>query len=290
MKTVGFLTSQEDANLIDDDRLAFPYLNKLGYNSIPVVWDQLDPTSEIPFDALIFRSCWDYHTKYPQFCAWLESLKQQPVPIFNPVSTLQWNLNKAHIIELANAVRTPKTVHLKAGTKLDTDFLNDIALKWATDKIIAKPAVSLNGIDTYLIDRLDFATKTTVISDLLKSRDMLIQEFIPEIKTLGETSLVFLNRKFNHAVQKIPAKHEFRVHKEYGGSREYVRPSEHALNYALDVLAEIKGDLLYARVDIVDTPKYPILIELELTDPMLYLHTHSEAPAAFARAIADRLN
>ena len=35
-----------------------------------------------------------------------------------------------------------------------------------------------------------------------KDREILIQEFIPEIKTAGEISLIFFNKEFSHAIRK----------------------------------------------------------------------------------------
>ena len=45
-------------------------------------------------------------------------------------------------------------------------------------------------------------------------------------------------------------------------------------------------DLLYARVDLVrDLAGAPVLMEIELVEPDLYLEHHPDAPAAFARAV-----
>jgi glutathione synthase/RimK-type ligase-like ATP-grasp enzyme len=58
------------------------------------------------------------------------------------------------------------------------------------------------------------------------------------------------------------------------------------------VLAAVPGGpdrLLYARVDLVpDDDGYPVLLELELTEPSLFLSYAAGAPERFAAAIAAR--
>ena len=56
------------------------------------------------------------------------------------------------------------------------------------------------------------------------------------------------------------------------------------------VLKHLDRDLLYARVDFVESKKGPMMIELELTDPMLFLLTDPLAPPRFADAIKDFFN
>jgi glutathione synthase/RimK-type ligase-like ATP-grasp enzyme len=287
MRRIGFITSEEDPNLIDDDRLAFPELEKRGFQVSPIVWDHVDRVNELDFDALVFRSCWNYHRKFSQFLKWLSEIKKLSIPVLNPVSTIEWNLNKKHILELALKVAVPKTKFFVSGSPFSILNLENTADEWSVNLLVVKPAVSLNGHDTYLVNQGDFEKMGPVFAKLLKDRDLLIQEYIPEIKTAGETSLIFFNRKFSHAVVKRAAKNEFRVHSEYGGSRDRVEVSAHALEYSHRVLDQVKGELLYARVDLVETAKGPVLIELELVDPMLYHHTNEHAAGNFAEAIAE---
>ena len=58
----------------------------------------------------------------------------------------------------------------------------------------------------------------------------------------------------------------------------------------LDVVrAHAGADLLYARVDLLPTPEGPVLVELEVTEPSLYLQYDQTAADRFARAIAARV-
>ncbi len=288
MKKVGFLTSELDPLLIADDRSAFAPLLERGIVASPVIWDR--PHDLSAFDGLVFRSCWNYHRKHGEFLNFLESLRNLEIPVLNPLPVIEWNLNKKHILGYESKLLIPKTRFFAAKKLVTTRDFGQIAQEWQVDCLVIKPAVSLNGEDTYLLKVEDLETIEQQVSALLAERDVLVQEFIPEIKTSGELSLIFFNKKFSHAVRKVPAKNEFRVHSEYGGTRTSAEASKAALSYGAAVLNEIAEDLLYARVDIVESAKGPVLIELEVTDPCLYLSTCVSAAGNFADAIARTLS
>ena len=75
MKTIGFATYQTMPDGTADDRLAAEELRRLGFEVAPVVWD--DPSVDARgLNAVVIRSCWDYHLKPAQFADWMESLDQ----------------------------------------------------------------------------------------------------------------------------------------------------------------------------------------------------------------------
>jgi len=53
--------------------------------------------------------------------------------------------------------------------------------------------------------------------------------------------------------------------------------------------ARLGANLLYARVDLLPTPAGPMLIELELTEPSLFLGYDDKAADRLAAAIAARV-
>ncbi len=57
----------------------------------------------------------------------------------------------------------------------------------------------------------------------------------------------------------------------------------------LAYLADRFGTPLYARVDLLPTADGPVIIELELTEPSLFLEHDSASADRFAAAIAGRL-
>lgn len=183
MRTIGFATSEEDPQLNDDDRLAFPALENLGISVVPVIWDGPESDNLKALDALVIRSCWNYHRKYPQFLSWLDHLKSLSIPVLNPVSTIVWNLNKKYLLELAMTFAVPKTKWIPSGTRFSKDIFVQSFSDWKSEKVVIKPAVSLNGHDTYLINKNYYSEIEPTISGLLENRDILIQEYIPEIQS-----------------------------------------------------------------------------------------------------------
>ena len=64
---------------------------------------------------------------------------------------------------------------------------------------------------------------------------------------------------------------EYRVQAEYGGSYQISTPPYALIRFAEDVLGHVRSDYLYARVDLVIYESLPMLMELELIEPELFL-------------------
>lgn len=289
MKKIAFITSEDDPNLSKDDQFAIEPLHKLGYQVSPLIWDNPLENAGV-FDALIFRSCWNYHRKYSQFVHWVERLKRLDIPILNPVDISLWNLDKKYLIELEKKnILIPQTYLIHRTTQVDDDTIKSIQEKISTSHLVIKPTVSLNGHDTYLLPSQDDQAIIKTLKSLPVEHDILIQEFIPEIKSSGEISLIYFNNEFSHAIRKTPAPQEFRIHSEYGGSRVAFQPDSVLVQQGKKILETVGQTLLFARVDIIETQNGAVLIELEIIDPMLFLGYSSQAPQRFAEAIANAL-
>jgi glutathione synthase/RimK-type ligase-like ATP-grasp enzyme len=290
MKKIGFITSSEDPNLSRDDQLAIEPLKSLGYEVFPLVWD--DSGSDLSsYDAFVFRSCWNYHTHFQSFLKWVEILRAQQKPILNSLDVSIWNLNKVYLLELQKkGVSIPKTEWIKHGSLFDSDDVKTKMDFFEGRQIVIRPAVSLNGHDTYLVSAKDENKLKEIWRSMPLQRDIIVQEFIPEIRSSGETSLIFFNGEFSHAIKKIPASDEFRIHVEYGGLQTAVVPSPQLIAEAKEILNLVDSALLFARVDVIERSQKAVLIELEIVDPMLFLGYSVGAPDRFAKAIADRLS
>ena len=118
---------------------------------------------------------------------------------------------------------------------------------------------------------------------------VIVQPYIREIETAGETSLVFFNGAFSHAVRRQPPQGEWRANSAYGVSVFGIEPPEFAVRAAQDVLAALPQMPAYARVDGTLVGDTFLLNELELIDPALYLHTSEGTTERFARVLAQLL-
>ena len=116
----------------------------------------------------------------------------------------------------------------------------------------------------------------------------MIQPYLPAIEDEGEISLIYLGGRFSHAVSKRPQRGEFRVQPEYRGIISAHSPSPDELEAAEAILAAVEEPLLYARIDLVrGLEGKPLLMELELVEPDLYLGYDPAAPARFAEAVRE---
>ncbi|MHB2019655.1 MAG: ATP-grasp domain-containing protein [Candidatus Xenobia bacterium] len=273
MPRLAFATCQAHPDLSPDDRPLVPLLQELGIEVTPLVWDR--PGGE--FDAVIVRSCWDYHHKIEAFRHWIGSNHKR---LLNPPEVLQWNMDKRYLQDLAAwGALVPRTVWLSAPADLPA-----ILHRLSVEEAVVKPAISMSGDDTWRTRGEGQAR----LDALLKTRTVMVQEFIPEILTRGELSLVFLGGVFSHAVSKRPRPGEFRIHEEHGGLYACVDPAPDLVGHAQALLDRL-GPLLYARVDVVETRRGWMVMEVEVIDPSLYLRHAPGAAERFASAIASSL-
>ncbi|MEV5575171.1 hypothetical protein AB0L06_34470 [Spirillospora sp. NPDC052269] len=256
-------------------------LADLGVTAESVIWD--DPSADwSSYDLTVIRSTWDYIDRPAEFLAWAEALPR----VANPAPVLRWNTDKRYLRNLAEAgVPTVPTLW-------DPDDLPD----W--DEFVVKPAVSAGSRDTARWKRGAEDDQARAHLSALRGSPAMVQPFLSAIDTEGETALVFCDGEFSHAARKSPilragAGIEGLVTDGDGrGVITPTTPTEAQLALADQALAAIPGapDLLYARVDMVTGPDgTPVLMELELTEPSLFLDIAPEAAEAYAKAIAARL-
>ena len=120
---------------------------------------------------------------------------------------------------------------------------------------------------------------------------MLFQEFLNNITTQGEISLMLIGGKFTHAVKKIAKKGDFRVQDDHGGRVEEYIPSKQEIIFAEDCLKASPYQPIYARIDIVDdNNNKPSLSELELIEPELWFRNYPKAANLLAEEIFNLIS
>jgi glutathione synthase/RimK-type ligase-like ATP-grasp enzyme len=219
---------------------------------------------------LVIRSVWDYHYRYEEFLDWLSLLERKNVRVFNSVSALRENCNKIYLLKLQEmGVPLVPSVFCRSGETFSQD-LSALFEAFKCEELIVKPLV---GASSYHIEKID---KTTQMDFIVYSQDnpcgFIVQKFIPEVLQEGEVSLVYFNGVFSHAVRKKPVQGDFRVQDDYGGTFEYFEPHLDLRQRADDIARCLPSDLLYARIDCLWSTSMFYLMEIELVEPILYLH------------------
>jgi glutathione synthase/RimK-type ligase-like ATP-grasp enzyme len=261
--TVLLLTAESLPHEDLDTALLAESLTQRGVRATVLVWSRTD---DWPIDAelAVVRTTWDYTFRRDEF---LEVLEASPVRVANPTAVLRWNSHKGYLVELADAgVPVVPGVLLRRG---DTAELPELDAA----QIIVKPTVAAGSRGVGLFDA-GAREAAGHLADLLSRGDALVQAFEPSVRD-GERSLIYLGGRYSHAVRKVPAAGDFRVQTRYGASNlpHHATLAEQAVaQVALDTVSStMAATLLYARVDLVGSAGAPLVMELELIEPELFL-------------------
>lgn len=286
MRNVAFVTYEKLPHLTEDDRLAADLLRRHGVRVVPAVWDS-ETVAWGDLDAIVVRSAWDYHLKYPAFGRWISRMESLRIPIWNPPALLRWNSDKRYLRDLAaRGVNVTPTVWLERGSAARLTEIFDGG--W--EEVVVKPAVSASAWRTWRATPASAAYRQNDLRQMLAEGGVLVQQFVEEVRTEGEWSLVFLAGVYSHAVIKRPDGIDFRVQPAFGGLAEPAVAPDWMVAQAEDALAAVDLPWLYARVDACAVDGRLQLMELEMVEPSLFLGLDERAPDRFARAILDVLD
>ena len=113
------------------------------------------------------------------------------------------------------------------------------------------------------------------------------------METAQETSVLYVGGGYSHGARKgrVLSGTGALSPEEWNIGPRQPSPAEREL--ADQVLEQVREPLLYARVDLLAGPDGPLLLELELTEPYLFLGEEPGAADRFAWAIrseAQRLS
>ncbi len=266
-------------------------LAEVGIDAEVVVWS--DPEADwTTYDLVVANGTWDY-VHHPQaFVRWTERVGEQlGVPMVNTPAMLRWNLDKRYLRDLALAgVPVVPTTWVEPSD-------DPASVQLPAGEIVVKPAVSGGGFSTarYRPDEHGAARDHVAVLGA-GGRTAMAQPYQPAVDREGETGLVFLGGAFSHALSKAPM-----IRRGAGPRQSLVEnqvvtastasPDQLALGRrALAAAEAVHGPTAYARVDMVHAEDgSPVLLELELLDPVLFLVTSPESAATFARVLWHHL-
>jgi len=245
-------------------------------------------------DVYVLRTTWDYWDRLDRFREFLTVFSKNEGGsggLHNSGKTALANLDKTYLRELHSAgVPTVPTIFVTQGHEaaaIDQAKSNN----WTP--LIIKPAVGAAAVGLKKFDHPDNAA-LDYLRELTRTGGALVQSFLPRVVTEGETSLVYFDGDFSHAVTKVPAQGDFRSQVDFGSTYTLVDPTEaqqEVAQLALAAWEDRYGEKpLYARVDLVPGDNgQPLLGELELIEPELFLDMADHAAAMFASAILARV-
>ena len=233
----------------------------------------------------VFRSTWDYFDNFKKFSHWLEKTKSK-TQFINSFDLIKWNLNKTYLFDLKNnGINIPPSILIK---KNEAISLNELFQKTCWNEAVIKPVISGAARHTYRINKTNFQNHENNFKKLISKEDFLFQEFMNNIVSEGELSLILISGQYTHAVRKTAKKGDFRVQDDHGGTVEIYHANKQEIQFAENCIKHCPKKAHYARVDIVYDNKNEIsLVELELIEPELWFRNNAKSAKLLAKKISN---
>ena len=277
---IALVTCAALPSLDPDDQLLLPPLRASGANPVPQVWD--DPAVDWSgFDLVVIRNTWDYANRREAFVEWARSVPR----LVNPADIVVWNTDKRYLVDLAVAGLpvVPTTWISGESGELPTEGIH-----------VLKPSIGAGSIDAARFSLHD-AHETQLARAhaerlLAAGHTVMVQPYLDRIETVGEVGLIFTGGTFSHAITKGAMLAAPRQTEATGLYKEETitprQPTRAELDLAASALAAVPGGadrLAYARVDLApDEDGRPLIIELELTEPSLFMSSTPGSEQRFA--------
>ena len=245
------------------------------WNDKSIAWES--------FDAAVIRSAWDYVPVRDEFLEFAKNVETK-TKLFNSYEVMKWNTNKTYLSILEN----------KGVPIIPTKFANNIdealpAIKWAFKKasaIAIKPSVGagarLAGKALTEDEAIEYVKRI-----LEAKRTVIIQPYISSVDDEGEKAIIVINGEISHAAKKVPALTKG-GHGDAAGQIEITTEMKAIVKTISNAVSEW-NDLLFARVDVVRMDEKLVLMELELTEPWLFMQFRPEAGVDLFKALKHRI-
>jgi glutathione synthase/RimK-type ligase-like ATP-grasp enzyme len=286
--SVALVTCREALGIDYDMPLLLEAVRATGVAVDEVCWDD-ESIDWSTYNHIVIRSTWDYHRRYDEFMHWVRTVSAVST-ISNSVDVITWNTDKHYLAEVAEmGLPVVPTVFIEPD---QDDWLNSARELLAKGDVVVKPAISAGSNDTERHSNIN-AAQTHIAELLSAQRSVMLQPYMADVDVESETGLVFIDGKFSHAFAKGPllaqaknmsgglyAEEEIGVRQP---TAEQLLIGERAVKW----LTSRFGNLLYARVDLLPTAQGPVIIEIELTEPSLYLLLHPQAATELAHALLN---
>ena len=238
------------------------------------------------FTAVVIRSTWNYHQKADVFRSWIDHVSAV-TRLYNSAEIVRWNIDKRYLADV-QAAGFP----VIATTFIDS--IDDIATIDVDGDVIVKPTISAGSNDTARFTHEPDAARAHARAIVQSGKVVMVQPYLDSIDQYGETGLLYFNGEFSHAFCKGAifatgdAQHNGLYVEEEIGERVAADHERKLGDQVVEWITNRFGQTpLYARIDLVSTSSTTAeIMELELIEPSLFLHTAADAPAHAAAAIA----
>ncbi len=282
--SVRLVTAAHLPDLAPDDQELLHALRQEGVEAEIAVWD--DPAVNWAHAPLtVVRSVFDYHLRRDEFISWVDQVEPL-TSLQNPPQIIRWNSHKSYLMRMiGDGFPAIPTEWVDQGTSVD---LRAVLAARSWSEAVVKPAVSASAHGTLKVaeDNLDEAQAH--LDGLAHQGDALIQPYLYDFETTGETSVIWLGGERTHGVRRPSGMH---TSLEVAHMGEPLEPNAMELDLATAAYEWISPVPLYARIDLLNSREHGLLVlELELVEPALYLRHSTRIAQRFAVAVRTLLS
>jgi len=282
---VGLATCAELPEGDDDEQELVTALRAAGHEPAWARWDDASVDWDA-FDLTLVRSTWDYQMRRDEFVAWAHRVPR----LHNPAEVVAWNTDKTYLGELREAhLPVVPTIFCPPGTRLPL----------LEAEVVVKPTVSAGSRDTARFKASEARGGEALLKTIHESgRTGMVQPYVQSVDTRGETALLYFGGSFSHAIEKGPLlrrgeapTNSFFAPETIAARAPTARERAVADRVVAWVSQRFGGPLAYTRVDLVeggqDGTEWPLLLELELTEPSLFFLHAPGAAERLTRWLSD---
>jgi glutathione synthase/RimK-type ligase-like ATP-grasp enzyme len=286
VRNLAWVTCRPARGRDADEPLALAALADNDVDVAVVDWD--DPEVDwSEFDRVVVRSAWDYPERLDQFTAWLERVDASS-ELVNPRPVMTWSMDKHYLAELdAAGIAITRSTFVEVGDRP--------RFPESEHGFVIKPAVGAGSRDVVRYpDTADARDAAERHIDRLHAggRSVVVQPTLTNVGRHGEWPLMFLDGKFSHAAhRRVGLAPDGATDDLSAPERSHpATPTSAMLSLAERTLAHVDaavGRTAYARIDLVlDDDGQPVVMEVELVEPSLFLPEHPPAAGVLARALS----
>ena len=289
--TIALITAVAARDADEDLSPLESALRNAGADVTIAEWDR--PRDWSRFDIALLRSTWDYPQRLTEFLDWAAAVSQE-TKLLNPLPVVKWSSDKHYLRDLAEkAVPTVLTKFVEPDQHPERQ-ITELLSQPDIGEFVVKPAVGAGSRDAQRFGREEKEDAARHAQRMLNERrSVLLQPYLSKVDQFGETSLLYFEGEFSHAIRKGPL-----LKRKEGPTKELF--AKEAITARVPDAAELRVGAralqaapfetpLYARVDLIrDQQGEPVVLELELIEPSLFFPFAVGSAERFAAAAVRR--
>jgi glutathione synthase len=208
------------------------------------------------FDKIFMRADPPVDQQYVHACQILTLCKKAQV-LNNPRAILEHN-------EKLSIFNFPELI-LPTMVTTDLDEINIFMQAHGT--VVVKPLDLMGGQGIFILNAQNFHQLETLSGRAIDKntiKPLMIQKFLPEVKTNGDKRLIVINGKLEGALRRIPSGSDFRANIAAGGTYAKYEPNKRDKEIC-ETLSDflVQNDIILAGVDVIGD----FLTEINITSP-----------------------